>query len=84
MRKLCLLVGKKDYEADEQANDCRGFLLGPIIALRLGCAFVPVRKSGKLPGEVLAVSYKKEYGTVSMVFTATVSTWGSVLILGEL
>ncbi|KAI9630101.1 hypothetical protein KEM48_012276 [Puccinia striiformis f. sp. tritici PST-130] len=29
--------------------DARGFLLGPIIALRLGCSFVPVRKAGKLP-----------------------------------
>lgn len=42
----------------------RGFLLGPIIALRLGAAFVPVRKVGKLPGDCLSVSYKKEYGTV--------------------
>ena len=25
-----------------------GFLLGPILALRLGAAFVPVRKAGKL------------------------------------
>ncbi|KAJ3348283.1 adenine phosphoribosyltransferase [Entophlyctis luteolus] len=42
--------------------DARGFLLGPTIALRLGCAFVPVRKAGKLPGEVVQVSYTKEYG----------------------
>jgi adenine phosphoribosyltransferase len=42
----------------------RGFLLGPIIALRLGAAFVPVRKVGKLPGDCLSVSYEKEYGTV--------------------
>ncbi|KAJ3302233.1 adenine phosphoribosyltransferase [Blyttiomyces sp. JEL0837] len=43
--------------------DARGFLLGPIIALRLGAAFVPVRKAGKLPGETTQVSYVKEYGT---------------------
>ncbi|KAA1114077.1 adenine phosphoribosyltransferase [Puccinia graminis f. sp. tritici] len=43
--------------------DARGFLLGPIIALRLGCAFVPVRKAGKLPGPVEKVEYTKEYGT---------------------
>ncbi|OAV91681.1 hypothetical protein PTTG_06518 [Puccinia triticina 1-1 BBBD Race 1] len=43
--------------------DARGFLLGPIIALRLGCAFVPVRKAGKLPGAVEKVEYSKEYGT---------------------
>jgi len=43
--------------------DARGFLLGPIIALRMGAAFVPVRKRGKLPGECLSVEYEKEYGT---------------------
>ena len=44
--------------------DARGFLIGPIIALRLGAAFVPVRKSGKLPGACVNASYQKEYGTV--------------------
>ncbi|GAK66511.1 adenine phosphoribosyltransferase [Moesziomyces antarcticus] len=42
--------------------DARGFLLGPIIAQRLGCGFVPVRKVGKLPGECVQASYMKEYG----------------------
>ncbi|WWC87300.1 adenine phosphoribosyltransferase [Kwoniella dendrophila CBS 6074] len=43
--------------------DARGFLLGPIIAMRLNCSFVPVRKGGKLPGSVEVVKYEKEYGT---------------------
>lgn len=42
--------------------DARGFLLGPIIAQRLGAGFVPVRKSGKLPGECVQAKYAKEYG----------------------
>lgn len=42
--------------------DARGFLLGPAIAQRLGCGFVPVRKVGKLPGECVQASYQKEYG----------------------
>lgn len=45
--------------------DARGFLLGPIIALRLGAAFVPVRKKGKLPGNCVSATYEKEYGPVS-------------------
>lgn len=45
--------------------DARGFLFGPIIALRLGAAFVPVRKQGKLPGKCVSASYEKEYGMVS-------------------
>ncbi|WOO77867.1 Adenine phosphoribosyltransferase [Vanrija pseudolonga] len=43
--------------------DARGFLFGPIIALRLGAAFVPVRKAGKLPGATFKAEYAKEYGT---------------------
>jgi adenine phosphoribosyltransferase len=46
--------------------DARGFLFGPIIALRLGAAFVPVRKAGKLPGQTISASYKKEYGMASL------------------
>lgn len=47
--------------------DARGFLLGPIVALRLGAAFVPVRKQGKLPGQCIKASYEKEYGTVRTI-----------------
>ncbi|KAJ3019808.1 adenine phosphoribosyltransferase [Thoreauomyces humboldtii] len=43
--------------------DARGFLLGPWIAARLSCAFVPVRKAGKLPGATTKTAYEKEYGT---------------------
>ncbi|KAG1770045.1 phosphoribosyltransferase-like protein [Suillus occidentalis] len=42
--------------------DARGFLLGPIVALRLGASFVPVRKRGKLPGACVSAAYEKEYG----------------------
>jgi adenine phosphoribosyltransferase len=44
--------------------DARGFLFGPTLACRLGAAFVPVRKRGKLPGKCVQVTYKKEYGEV--------------------
>jgi len=36
--------------------------IGPMIALRLGCMFVPIRKKGKLPGNTFVAQYKKEYG----------------------
>jgi adenine phosphoribosyltransferase len=42
--------------------DARGFLFGPSLALRLGAAFVPVRKRGKLPGPCETASFRKEYG----------------------
>ncbi|KAF9336100.1 adenine phosphoribosyltransferase [Podila minutissima] len=43
--------------------DARGFLFGPLVAMRLGAAFAPVRKAGKLPGATTQVTYEKEYGT---------------------
>jgi adenine phosphoribosyltransferase len=52
------------------ALDARGFLIGPVIALRLGAAFVPVRKRGKLPGECVQATYEKEYGKVRPNFTS--------------
>ena len=42
--------------------EARGFLFGPTLALRLGSAFVPVRKKGKLPGPTVEATYEKEYG----------------------
>lgn len=42
--------------------ESRGFLFGPMIAEALNVAFVPVRKKGKLPGEVLGMEYTLEYG----------------------
>lgn len=42
--------------------ESRGFIMGPILATRLGAGFVPIRKPGKLPAETLEESYDKEYG----------------------
>lgn len=42
--------------------ESRGFIFGPLMASRLGIAFVPIRKAGKLPGPCIQVSYSKEYG----------------------
>ncbi|KAL7750751.1 High affinity Ca2+/Mn2+ P-type ATPase-like protein [Sorochytrium milnesiophthora] len=46
--------------------DSRGFLFGPTLAQRLGAAFAPVRKRGKLPGQVTRATYNKEYGADEM------------------
>lgn len=43
--------------------EARGFVMGGVIADRLGAGFVPVRKADKLPYETRTQSYKKEYGT---------------------
>jgi adenine phosphoribosyltransferase len=42
--------------------EARGFIFGAPVALELGAGFVPVRKPGKLPREVLSETYALEYG----------------------
>src|SRR6188472_1521485 len=42
--------------------ESRGFILAAPIAYRLGAAFVPVRKAGKLPWAVVREEYELEYG----------------------
>ncbi|OCH93595.1 adenine phosphoribosyltransferase [Obba rivulosa] len=65
--------------------DARGFLLGPIIAMRLGAAFVPVRKQGKLPGECVSATYEKEYGSDSFEMQADAIKPGqNVIIIDDL
>lgn len=42
--------------------ESRGFIVAPAVAMELGVGFVPIRKPGKLPAEVVEISYQKEYG----------------------
>lgn len=42
--------------------ESRGFIMGPILATRLGAGFVTIRKPGKLPADTIEESYSKEYG----------------------
>jgi len=43
--------------------EARGFILAAPVAFHLKAGFVPVRKPGKLPWEVVSESYQLEYGT---------------------
>ncbi len=46
--------------------EARGFMLGAPVALELGAGFVPARKPGKLPREVVSQEYDLEYGTAEL------------------
>jgi adenine phosphoribosyltransferase len=43
--------------------EARGFIVGAPLAIQLGVGFVPIRKTGKLPGETIGHDYALEYGT---------------------
>ncbi len=42
--------------------ESRGFVMGGILAQKLGAGFVMARKPGKLPAETRKATYLKEYG----------------------
>lgn len=43
--------------------EARGFILAAPVAEEIGAGFVPVRKPGKLPWNVVSQDYELEYGT---------------------
>ncbi len=43
--------------------ESRGFIFGGAVAYLLGAGFVPARKPGKLPAEIISAEYELEYGT---------------------
>lgn len=43
--------------------ESRGFIIGSALSYTLGKGFIPIRKKGKLPGEVEVQEYALEYGT---------------------
>ncbi len=50
---------KPDYIAGIES---RGFISASAIAFKLEVGFIPIRKPNKLPGKVIGVNYKLEYG----------------------
>ena len=46
--------------------ESRGFIFGAPIAYKRGVGFVPVRKLGKLPADVVSVEYDLEYGSATL------------------
>jgi adenine phosphoribosyltransferase len=43
--------------------EARGFIIGGALAHRLNAGFIPIRKKGKLPFQVVGHDYDLEYGT---------------------
>lgn len=61
--------------------EARGFILAAPLALALGVGFVPIRKVGKLPGEVVSQSYDLEYGSATIEVQADAVSPGQRVLL---
>ncbi|MCB5188703.1 adenine phosphoribosyltransferase [Methylobacillus caricis] len=65
--------------------ESRGFIVGAAVAYKLGVGFVPVRKKGKLPGDVLGHDYALEYGTDRVeIHSDAISPNENILLLDDL
>jgi len=65
--------------------ESRGFIFGAPLAYKMGIGFIPVRKPGKLPGEVHFAEYELEYGVDRLEMHKDAMTAGSrVLIVDDL
>jgi len=65
--------------------ESRGFIFGAPIAYALGVGFVPVRKRGKLPAEVVSVECELEYGSATLeMHTDAIAPGARVLIVDDL
>lgn len=65
--------------------ESRGFIVGAAVAYELGVGFVPVRKKGKLPGDVLGHDYALEYGTDRVeIHSDAIEPNENVLLLDDL
>ena len=64
--------------------EARGFIFAAPVALALNAGFVPVRKPGKLPREVLTESFDLEYGTETLTMHADALVAGArVLVVDD-
>ena len=58
LQKL-ILTSNPDYIAGIES---RGFISASALAFNLEVGFIPIRKPNKLPGQVIGINYKLEYG----------------------
>jgi|SRR5271157_1343275 adenine phosphoribosyltransferase len=61
--------------------EARGFIIGGALSYTLGKGFVPIRKRGKLPAEVVRHEYELEYGTDTVEVHKDAITKGSRILL---
>ncbi|MCL2406293.1 MAG: adenine phosphoribosyltransferase [Defluviitaleaceae bacterium] len=81
------IVGKLDSVEFDMiiSPESRGFIFGVPVALRMSKPFIPARKPGKLPREVLRAEYGLEYGNdILEIHADDIPRGGKVVIVDDL
>lgn len=81
----CAQFAKYAEEVDYIAGiEARGFILAAAVAVMSGKGFIPIRKSGKLPGQVFSQNYELEYSSDTLEIHADLIPAGrKVLIIDD-
>lgn len=67
------------------AVESRGFVLGSVLAYKMGKGIVLVRKKGKLPYKKISATYSLEYGTDTLeIHEDAISPGEKVLVIDDL
>ena len=83
--KLISRYAKKNKFTKIAAVEARGFIFGTAIAYECSIPLVPIRKKGKLPGDVLRQKYSLEYGNDEIqIHKGSITSKDKVLIVDDL
>jgi adenine phosphoribosyltransferase len=63
--------------------ESRGFIVGGAVAYCINAGFVPIRKKGKLPAEVISESYELEYGVDSIEMHVDALTEDDIVLIHD-
>jgi adenine phosphoribosyltransferase len=65
--------------------ESRGFLFGMTAAYKEELPFIPIRKSGKLPGKISKIKYKLEYGhDIVEIQSSSIKKSDKILLVDDL
>lgn len=82
------LAEKINSELNEKPDfivgiEARGFIVGTALAKEMRIGFVPIRKAGKLPRDVVREEYDLEYGKASIELQKSAMPKGSKVIIAD-
>jgi adenine phosphoribosyltransferase len=63
--------------------EARGFVIGAPLSIAMGKGFIPIRKSGKLPGETIQAEYSLEYGKDALAMHKDAITPGQKVLIAD-
>ena len=65
--------------------EARGFITGSILAYHLNLPFIPIRKKGKLPHNIISQEYDLEYGKATLeIHVDAINKNDNVLVIDDL